>query len=272
MAYFYPSLFEVANNKHISIFEAQRFIDTHRVEIALELRKPNSTKGVLINTGSTRLDSLLSGGVSQIGLTEFYGASGCGKTQLVHQLCVNAAKSSLRTLFVDCEGTFSPSRIRQISGASKLNPEDIMRSVLLFRAFSAEDQVGINHRLPKLVLEHGIKVVVIDTVAGLFNAYLSSDLSVRMYKLKTYIYKLAELALNHNLIVVVTNQVRQIFISTLSSEPQELGGLTTAYLFNTRIMLKALGNGTFSARVMDSSFLNEDETIFKISASGVGDC
>jgi RecA/RadA recombinase len=267
----YPNLFEVAQNRRVNIFEAQKFIDACHAGIVLRPRRPDSTKKILISTGSTKLDSLLSGGISQVGLTEFYGASGSGKTQLAHQICVNAAKESLRTLFVDCEGTFSPSRIRQISFSLKLNPESVMRSILFFRALSVEDQVDINYRVPHLVSSHNIRVVIIDTAAGLFNAYLSSKLEVKMHGFKVYLYKLLELALTYNLVVVLTNQVRQTFISGLSCEPQELGGATAAYLLNTRVLLKATGNTTFSAKIVDSSFLAEDEAVFKISASGVGD-
>ena len=42
-----------------------------------------------ITTGSNELDDIMNGGVETGSLTEFYGEFRTGKTQLMHQLCVN---------------------------------------------------------------------------------------------------------------------------------------------------------------------------------------
>ena len=42
-----------------------------------------------LTTGSKQLDDLLGGGLETQAITEFFGAFGSGKTQLMHQLAVN---------------------------------------------------------------------------------------------------------------------------------------------------------------------------------------
>src|SRR3989344_7094737 len=70
-----------------------------------------------ITTGSKALDTLLGGGVETCAITEAYGAFGSGKSQLAHQLAVNAqrpvAQGGLNgaVLWVDTESTFRPERI-----------------------------------------------------------------------------------------------------------------------------------------------------------------
>ena len=50
-----------------------------------------------IKTGSTNLDSLFGGkGIETGAITEFYGHSGSGKTQICHTLCVTIQQTSPR--------------------------------------------------------------------------------------------------------------------------------------------------------------------------------
>ena len=43
-----------------------------------------------LTSGSSMLDKLLGGGIESQSITEFYGEYGSGKSQICHQLCVNA--------------------------------------------------------------------------------------------------------------------------------------------------------------------------------------
>lgn len=56
-----------------------------------------------ISTGSKSLDELLLGGIETQAITEFFGASGTGKTQICHALAVMATKVGLQgnLVFVD---------------------------------------------------------------------------------------------------------------------------------------------------------------------------
>ncbi|MCK4238931.1 MAG: hypothetical protein KAX33_07415, partial [Candidatus Lokiarchaeota archaeon] len=70
-----------------------------------------------ISTGSSNLDEVLAGGIETRALTEFFGEYRTGKTQIMHQLCVNVQlpeeKGGLsgKALYIDTEGTFRPERI-----------------------------------------------------------------------------------------------------------------------------------------------------------------
>jgi RecA/RadA recombinase len=77
-----------------------------------------------ISTGSDSLDGLLLGGLETHAVTEFYGPSGVGKTQLCHTLTVNAILNKLQlnkkldnVIYVDTEAKFRPERLISIAQA-----------------------------------------------------------------------------------------------------------------------------------------------------------
>lgn len=67
-----------------------------------------------ISTGSQRFDNLLAGGIETKAVTQFYGQSGSGKTQICHILCsiVPQNKSSggldAKSIYIDTEESFRP--------------------------------------------------------------------------------------------------------------------------------------------------------------------
>jgi RecA/RadA recombinase len=75
----------------------------------------NRNKIQRISTGSDNLDRLLLGGLETHAVTEFYGPSGVGKTQLCHTLTANAILNKLQlnkkldnVVYVDTEAKFRP--------------------------------------------------------------------------------------------------------------------------------------------------------------------
>src|SRR3712207_3137434 len=90
-----------------------------------------------ISTGSKALDGLLGGGIHTGMITDIYGESGSGKSQLCFTLCANCARDAVTTLFIDTAGTFRPERIVEISG-SQLSLEKIT----YVRALTTIDQMN----------------------------------------------------------------------------------------------------------------------------------
>ena len=67
------------------------------------------------------MDTLLGGGVESSSITEIFGESRTGKTQLCHTLCVTCQLDRGRgggegkAMYIDTEGTFRPERVREIA-------------------------------------------------------------------------------------------------------------------------------------------------------------
>ena len=68
-----------------------------------------------LSTGSEALDGLLGGGYEEGKITEVFGASNSGKTQLAIQATVMAAAKGWRSVYVDTESKFRPERVEQMA-------------------------------------------------------------------------------------------------------------------------------------------------------------
>jgi DNA repair protein RadA len=83
-------------------------------------------------TGSVELDRLLGGkGVETGAITEFYGHSGSGKTQICLSLCVMVQRlhPDNTAIYVDTEGKFRPERLSQIAQKKGLNSDRYLQNV-----------------------------------------------------------------------------------------------------------------------------------------------
>lgn len=75
----------------------------------------------MITTGSQEVDTLLGGGMESGSITEIFGESRTGKTQLCLTLCVTCqlergkGGGEGKAMFIDTEGTFRPERLREIA-------------------------------------------------------------------------------------------------------------------------------------------------------------
>ena len=101
-----------------------------------------------ITTGSQELDDLLGGGGAETGsLIEFFGEFRTGKTQIMHQLCVNvqlpAEQGGLEAnaLYIDTEGTFRPERIIQMAEALDLDHTKVLKNIVFGRAYNSDHQI-----------------------------------------------------------------------------------------------------------------------------------
>src|SRR3990170_2329795 len=126
---------EIGTNVAQKIIQAAReAVDVGGFEtgdVILERRKSVAK----LTTGTKALDELLGGGLESQAITETFGEFGSGKSQLGHQLAVNATRAQDDggldgdTVWIDTENTFRPERITQMSEALDLDPEKILKRV-----------------------------------------------------------------------------------------------------------------------------------------------
>jgi RecA/RadA recombinase len=150
-----------------------------------------------ISTGSKAIDALLGGGIHTGMITDIYGESGSGKSQLCFTLCAHCTKGAASSLFIDTAGTFRPERIVEISG-TKLSLEKIT----YVRALTTIDQMNAT----KKILEVRPTLVVVDSLTSLFSTEYSGP--ERHRALMKYLRELALLAISSGCAIVVTNMVR----------------------------------------------------------------
>lgn len=153
----------------------------------------------MISTGSENLDTLLGGGVRAGMITDVYGESGSGKTQLCFTLAVNCINKNGKVLFVDTAGTFRPERIIDIGGS-----RDVLEKITYHRALVTADQINSVQK----IFDLDPQLVVIDTVTGLFSAEYSGP--SRHLMVMKHLRNLAMAAITSRCAVVVTNMIRSV--------------------------------------------------------------
>ena len=234
-----------------------------------------------IGTGSKNLNDLLGGkGVESRAITECFGAYGSGKTQLGLTLAVNVqlpiekGGANGKAVFIDTEGTFRPSRIKQISEAMGANPEKVLNNIFVARAFNSDHQILLVEKISEMIKNgEPIKLVIVDSLTAHFRAEFSGRgmLADRQQRLNKYLHNLMKIAEQHNLAVYVTNQV-------MSNPPQMFGDPTTAIGGNIvghastyRIYLRRGKKDSRVAKLIDSPNLPDNETVFFLTDAGIRD-
>ena len=236
---------------------------------------------VNITTGSKNLNELLGGkGIESRAITEAFGAYGSGKTQLglclavYTQLPKENGGASGKAVFIDTEGTFRPSRIKQIAEGLGANAEKVLKNIFVARAFNSDHQILLLEKVGEMIKKgEPIKLVVIDSLTAHFRAEFSGrgQLADRQQKLNRYLHDLMKLAETHNLAVYVTNQVMANPAQMFGDPTTAIGGNIVGHASTFRIYLRRGKKGSRVAKLIDSPNLPENEAIFFVSEKGLGD-
>ncbi len=232
-----------------------------------------------ITTGSKELDNLLGGGVETMSITEAYGKFSSGKSQLGFQLSVNVQLPPEQgglgggVLFIDTESTFRPERIKQLAEAKGLDPESILKNIHVAKAVNSDHQMILADKAEEVIKQHGIKLVVVDSMTSHFRAdYVGRGaLGERQQKLNNHIHTLQRLADSHNIAVFITNQVMDNPGILFGDPTVPIGGHVLAHAATYRIYLRKGKEEKRIARLVDSPNMPEGECIFKVTPKGVMD-
>jgi len=220
-------------------------------------------------TGSEALDTLLGGGIEARAITEFYGEFGCGKTQVCETI---TALCNQPVIFIDTENTFRKERLIQIAKERGIPVEDLFDRIILQRVIDADHLMKIVEGLSEQVLEHGTKVIIVDSIIAKFRyEYLDrGHLADRQSSLKTILKHLNNIAEHLDVAIIVTNQVRS------SPDPFHpdivaTGGHVLGHATTYRLWLKKAKDNKRIAKMVDSPSHPLGEVEFKLDKEGVTD-
>lgn len=232
-----------------------------------------------ISTGSGEIDSLFGGGVETQAVTEIFGEFGSGKTQLAHQLSVNvqlpSEKGGLegKAIYIDTENTFRPKRIKSMTMGVNLDSEEVLQSIYVAKIVNTDQQLITAEKADEIVEEEDVRLLVVDTLTGLFRAeYVGRESLVeRQQKLGQHLLTLHRIADLKNVAVLVTNQVQANLDALVGESTQPIGGHVLGHSATNRIYLRKSRGPRRVARVVDSPELPEGEAVFRITEGGIRD-
>ncbi|CAK1550495.1 unnamed protein product [Leptosia nina] len=189
-----------------------------------------------INTGCVSVDKLLNGGLRVGTLTEVYGESGSGKTQLALQIAAQCGSKG--SVYICTESVFPVKRFNQIcdyiqrDSCKNINKEH----TFIEHVTEGEDLLScIRVRLPKLLKQKKISVIIIDSIASPFRIDVSNYVQ-RAEELRELGISLLNLAQNFNLAILCLNQVTSSFEKPDNILPSL--GLSWSNMVSYRLLLR----------------------------------
>jgi len=232
-----------------------------------------------ITTGSPDFDEMLGGGVETQSITEFYGEYGSAKTQLSHQLSVNVQRPEEEgglergVVFIDTEDTFTPLRIEQMAEEAGLDVDEALDNIHVARAYNSDHQMLLADEAQDICQQEDIGLIVVDSLTAQFRAdYVGrGELAPRQQKLNRHMNTLLRLANSHNAAVVVTNQVMSNPDQMFGDPTKAIGGHIVAHNSAVRVYLRKGKKDKRVGRLVDSPYMPEGETIFRITDGGIVD-
>jgi DNA repair protein RadA len=232
-----------------------------------------------LTTSSKALDELLGGGVESQAITELFGEFGSGKTQIAHQLAVNAQLSvddgglDGHTVIIDTENTFRPERIAQMARGLDLEPSEVLKKIHVARAFNSHHQMLLAEKVSDLTDEFPVKLLVIDSLTGHFRAeYIGRGaLADRQQKLNKHLHDLQRFSDIHNASIIVTNQVQSKPDTFFGDPTRPIGGHVLGHTATFRIYMRKSKGGKRICRLIDSPNLPEGEAVITILEEGIRD-
>ena len=237
---------------------------------------------IKLSTGSSNLDSILNGGVETGAITEFFGKSATGKTQLLHQFCVTVQlpieRGGLGTgvIYLDCEGTFHPDRIIEIAPQFPevgVEVKKLLHRIEWVRIWNFDSMCIFLDKIVRKIKNEQIKLLVIDSITRHFNFSKLSSREIKEIreKFKNFFRELKNLADSENVAIVITNQMED---TNDSLDPiQAIGGVIVQHGSTDRIKLRRFSGNKHGriARIVTSPHLPEAEAVFYITQEGIVD-
>ena len=239
-----------------------------------------------LTTFVPEFDALMGGGLETMSIIEFYGEFGSGKSQIAHQMAVNAQLPedvgglNGSVIYIDTENTFRPERIRQMVEGLDLEDvppsEEFLEHIHVAEAFTSDHQMLLLDNVRELAAElketdKPLKLIVVDSLMAHFRAEYAGrgTLSLRQQKLNKHMYDLAKLAKEFNSVVIVTNQVQSNPAVFFGDPTKPTGGNIVGHASKFRVYLRKSKGGKRVAKLVDSPDQPEGEAAFSVEMAGL---
>ncbi len=220
-----------------------------------------------ISTGCRIIDGILEGGIANESVNLIYGEPETGKTAMAMQCAINCARQSFKTLFIDCDGTFSAERLSQIASEDFDRIADL---IVLMRPKDFREQTLIIDRSADYVTGH-FGLIVFDTITSLYRAEIAESPAKAFglnRELNRQLACLAQTAKLSRITMLVTSQVRTAFEEeNVSVEP--VASRVLKFWADTIINLKFTENQHVIKAILEKPKVQNPACYLKIEKSGM---
>ena len=225
-----------------------------------------------ISTGSKNIDDVIGGGFHSNKTYIIFGANKTGKTQLCHQLSVQAYHKSFKLIYLDTENTFRPERIRVLAKTQELESEKILKNILVSKIMSNPAFLLKLNEIEDIIKQNNAKILIIDSINNYYRFELS-DKEVSSFRAKTRFLKILEkinnLTRKYNLITILTAQVAPNFIENSIIRELPVGLRYLNHYFSEVLYLIRKESGASYLHLINSQQFPEKKTRYMITNNGI---
>jgi len=228
----------------------------------------------VFSTGTKSFDTVLGGGFHSKNLYIIFGANRTGKTQLCHQMCIQAYKFSSQSIYLDTENTFRPERIKELALSQSLDFKKTLKNILVSKIMSTSALLLTLKDIEATIKRSKIKIIIIDSINNHFRAEVG-DKKFSYTKVKATFIKILEelssLVENYNIIIIVTAQVSPNFIESAPIAEYPVGLQFLSHFFSEFLYLSYKEKESGYVHLINSNTLSEKKILYRITNKGIED-
>ncbi|MFX0137031.1 MAG: ATPase domain-containing protein [Candidatus Hodarchaeota archaeon] len=239
-----------------------------------------------LSSGAKKFDEVLGGGFRLSKKYLIFGANKTGKTQLCHQLCVQAYnqfskffKTSTRDnrqfiYYFDTENTFRPERLKELKKTSDIEYKKILKTILVSKIMSNSALLLVLKELENIIDLKNISILIIDTINNHYNSELADKRISSVTAKKTFLEilkKINYLSKNCRLITIATAQVTSKFTGGASIRVLPIGHHLLNHYFSEYIHLDYKSEDKRYVHLVNSLILPEKRLLYQITSTGIQD-
>ena len=237
-----------------------------------------------LDSGSKNLNNVLGGGFCPGRKYLIFGANRTGKTQIAHQICLQAFKcfsnfkgvgnNNFNVYYFDTENTFRPERLKELAINAGFENTENFENILISKIMSNSALFLSLKNFEKIIEKGQSGILIIDTINNHYNSE-KADKFTSVNKAKMRLIKILELinTLTHkfNLITIVLAQVTSNLSEKTLIPVIPVGYHILNHYFSEYIFLEYRDENQRYFQLVNSLELPERKLTFTITSSGIQD-
>ena len=213
----------------------------------------------MLSTGMKKIDQYLGGGIKSGIITDIFGETGTGKTQLAMQIAINCIDNGGNVLFFYTIEKFRPERMLDLLKSRNLKP-NLLDKVKVARITNTSEQINY---LQKMKI-NDFSLIIIDNITDLFSYEFSKEdqnLEKNTIFMK-YMHELSLICVQTKLPIIVTNMIRKF-------DETERENLDKSINMFTHVKIQLFKKGTKYFGKIFPALIHDKEFEYQIAKEGL---
>jgi DNA repair protein RadA len=234
----------------------------------------------IINSGSKNFDKVLDGGFKKSNVYLIFGQNRTGKTQLCHQICVQAYKlfseenNKFNIFYLDSENTFRPERITQLCKAQEMDSNAILKNIRVSNIMSNSAFLLVLKKLEKELETASQSIIIIDSINNHYRSE-QGDPNIKYKKAKSdfisILSKIDILTKKFNTFTIAAAQVSPNFVEGAIVQDLPVGNIFLNHFFSEFLFLSHKEDNKKFVHLINSHNIPEKKVLYKITSEGIED-